>query len=97
MKHTLGLASGFFADPTPEKWRAALAAGFTDAELDFPWKLPPQEMFGNALRTYAILQEAGIRVSSAHLPFGPPCCAAWTQRTTRAATSSNSARTKHPP
>ena len=71
MTHTLGLASGFFKEPTPDKWRAAIAAGFTDAELDFPWTLPPDAMFADALHTYAILREAGVRVSSAHLPFGP--------------------------
>ncbi|MCL1951250.1 MAG: sugar phosphate isomerase/epimerase [Oscillospiraceae bacterium] len=71
MPHTLGLASGFFKHPTADSWRAALAAGFTDAELGFPWTLPPDEMFADALRSYAILREAGVRVSSAHLPFGP--------------------------
>jgi len=70
MHHALGLASGFFKEPAVEKWRAALAAGFTDAELGFPWTLPPDEMFGTALRDYAMLQEAGVKVSSAHLPFG---------------------------
>ena len=71
MKHALGLASSFFKEPTVEKWRAALAAGFTDAELGFPWILPPDEMFGDARRNYEMLREAGVRVSSAHLPFGP--------------------------
>ena len=68
--YTLGLSSGFFKEPTAEKWRAAVAAGFTDAELDFPWKLPPEPMFDHAVRSYALLREAGASVSSAHLPFG---------------------------
>jgi len=71
MKDFLGLASGFFKSPTPEKWRAAVAAGFTDAELNFPWTLPPGDMFDHAVRNDGILREAGVRVSSAHLPFGP--------------------------
>jgi len=66
----LGLASGFFKEPTVEKWRGALAAGFTDAELGFPWTLPPDEMLDDARYNYKILREAGINVSSAHLPFG---------------------------
>jgi len=66
----LGLASGFFKEPTAEKWRAAIAAGFTDAELGFQWKLPPGDMLKDARRNYALLREAGARVSSAHLPFG---------------------------
>ena len=70
MKHTLGLASGFFKQPTAEKWRAAVDAGFTEAELGFPWKFPPEDMLADALRNHAILREAGVRVSSAHLPFG---------------------------
>jgi len=65
-----GLASGFFTEPTAEKWRAAIMAGFTDAELGFQWKLPPGDMLEDALRSHAILREAGVRVSSAHLPFG---------------------------
>lgn len=69
-KHTLGLASGFFTQPTTEKWRAAVEAGFTDAELDFPWQMAPDAMFDHAVRTYAMLREAGVNVSSAHLPFG---------------------------
>jgi len=71
-KHTLGLASGFFKQPTTEKWRVAVEAGFTDAELDFPWQMAPDAMFAHALRTYAMLREAGVNVSSAHLPFGCP-------------------------
>ena len=67
---TLGLSSGFFKNPTPVLWRGAVEAGFTDAELGFPWTLRPGEMFDAALRDYAILREAGVSVSSAHLPFG---------------------------
>ena len=70
MNHILGLSSGFFKTPTVEKWRAAAAAGFTDAELGFHWKFPPEEMLEDARRNYGILLEAGIHVSSAHLPFG---------------------------
>ena len=70
MNYTLGLASGFFKEPTAEKWRAAAATGFTDAELDFPWTLPFEDMPGHALQRYAILREAGVAVSSVHLPFG---------------------------
>ena len=69
-KHTLGLSSGFFKRPTAEQWRVAVEAGFTDAELDFPWKMPPDAMFGHAVRSCALLREAGVSVSSAHLPFG---------------------------
>ena len=71
-KHTLGLASGFFRQPTAEKWRAAAAVGFTDAELDFPWQMAPDAMFDQAVHTCAMLREAGVNVSSAHLPFGCP-------------------------
>jgi len=70
MTHALGLSSGFFKEPTPETWHAALAAGFTEAELGFPWKFPPEDMLEDARRKYAILREAGVNVSSAHLPFG---------------------------
>ena len=71
-RYKLGLSSGFFKQnpPTPALWRGALAAGFTDVELDFPWKLPPAAMFEDARRKYGILREAGLSVSSAHLPFG---------------------------
>jgi len=71
MTHLLGLAGGFFKEPTADKWRAAVAAGFTEAELGFQWKLPPREMFEDALLHYDILREAGVNVSSVHLPFGP--------------------------
>jgi len=70
MNHPLGLSSGFFKEPTPEKWRAAVAAGFTEAELGFPWKFPPEDMLADVRRKHAILREAGVSVSSAHLPFG---------------------------
>jgi len=70
MRHILGLASGFFREPTPEKWRGALAAGFTDAELGFRLRLSLDEMYDDALRNHKILREAGINVSSSHLPFG---------------------------
>jgi len=70
MTHTLGLSSGFFKEPTADKWRAAVAAGFTDAELGFPWKFPPEAMLEDVRRNHAILQEAGVNIFSAHLPFG---------------------------
>ena len=71
-KRALGLASGFFKQPTTEKWRAAVEAGFTDAELGFPWLMQPDAMFDHAVRNYGMLREAGVNVSSAHLPFGWP-------------------------
>ena len=70
MNYTLGLASGFFEEPSAEKWRAAVAAGFTDAELNLPWKLPPDAMLEHAICNHAILREAGVAVTSVHLPFG---------------------------
>jgi sugar phosphate isomerase/epimerase len=68
--HLLGLASGFFRKPDADRWREALAAGFTETELDFPWTLAPEPMAEDAKRNAAILREAGIHLSSAHLPFG---------------------------
>ena len=70
MEHTLGLSSGFFREPTADNWRAAVDAGFTEAELGFPWKFPPEDMLEAVQRNHAILREAGVSVSSAHLPFG---------------------------
>jgi len=70
MNYTLGLASGFFKEPTVENWRVAAATGFTDAELDFPWRLQPDAMLEYALHSYSTLREAGVAVTSVHLPFG---------------------------
>jgi len=70
MTHTLGLASGFFKEPTADKWREAVDAGFTDAELGFPWKFPLEDMLAFVQGRHAMLREAGVCVSSVHLPFG---------------------------
>jgi len=70
MTHALGLSSGFFKEPAADKWRAAVDAGFTEAELGFPWRFPLADMLEDVRLKYAVLREAGVSVSSAHLPFG---------------------------
>jgi len=70
MKNLLGLSSGFFVEPTKDKWRAAVKAGLTEAELAFEWKLQDGDAFEKAKRDYVLLTESGVNISSCHLPFG---------------------------
>lgn len=72
MTHLLALTQGFFGDPTVAKWREALRAGITDAELYVDSKLAKDT--GNYLIAaeagYALITAAEVRVSSLHLPYG---------------------------
>ena len=69
MKRLFGVASGFFAEPTSEKWRSAVEAGLTEAELGFSYGLSDGDMAEKAERDYKMLVGSGVSVSSCHLPF----------------------------
>jgi sugar phosphate isomerase/epimerase len=72
MTNKLGLRSIFFGNPTVEKWRSAREAGFTDVEINIDVQLArdPGKYFEECEKQYQILIEAGITVSSFHLPYG---------------------------
>ena len=42
-KNLLGVTSGFFAEPSKEKWQSAVEAGLTEAELGFKWEFSDDE------------------------------------------------------
>ncbi|MDR0451093.1 MAG: sugar phosphate isomerase/epimerase, partial [Treponema sp.] len=72
MENLLGLSSGFFKEPSVEKWKTACAAGFTEVEL-----CPGSHLAVNipayletAETEYSMISRAGLRISSFHLPYG---------------------------
>jgi sugar phosphate isomerase/epimerase len=74
MDNLLGLNSGFFEEPTVEKWQAVRGVGITEVELGPDWKLAEDldKYMKQAETGYSILTKAGINISSFHLPFGNP-------------------------
>ena len=72
MKNLLGLSFGFFTEPSVEKWKSALDAGFTEAEIgigDVQMARNLDKYLETAESQYKILIAAGINASSFHLPF----------------------------
>ena len=75
MDNPLGTSSIFYTEHTVEKWREALGAGFTEVELSVSSALIEkhdnlQKYFNEAENQYKIIREAGLNISSFHLPFG---------------------------
>ena len=70
IKNLLGVASGFFADFTKEKWQSAVKAGLTEVEFGLWGFQPDNDTFGNSDEKCALIKESGVNVSSCHLPFG---------------------------
>ena len=72
MTNLYGLNANFFKEPSVDKWKTALNAGFTEAEMaindhkdrDIKKYLAPAEV------QYDLLVKAGINPSSFHLPYG---------------------------
>lgn len=70
MKNKLGTFAGFYVEPTKEKWEAAAAAGLTEVELAIDGKTPLHSALSEAESRFDFLTDAGMNVSSVHLPFG---------------------------
>ena len=72
MKNPLALSSAFFTEHTVTKWQSVLKAGITEAEISVNSGMT--ENLDNYLdeveKQYGIITEAGMKVSSFHLPFG---------------------------
>ncbi|MDL2233827.1 sugar phosphate isomerase/epimerase, partial [Ruminococcaceae bacterium OttesenSCG-928-L11] len=69
MDNILAATSGFFKEPTAANWARAREAGLTDTELCLSREWPIANILDQANAMFAMFQEAGIRVSSTHLPF----------------------------
>ena len=67
----LGLTSKFFVESSEACWADARSAGFETAELVFPPDMQSGPMFEEAERRRAHILSAGLRILSAHTPFGP--------------------------
>jgi sugar phosphate isomerase/epimerase len=67
------LYSRFFKEPTVEKWRSAVKAGISEAELSvrFAQYGSAEKFLEIAGEYFEMLTEGGLHVSSIHLPFGP--------------------------
>lgn len=70
MKNKLGTFAGFFKEGTKEKWMEAVQAGLTEVELGIDGKTSVLEAHTMADERYLFLTDAGVNVSSVHLPFG---------------------------
>lgn len=70
MNHKLGVNNGFFKEPSLEKWQSLRDAGFTEIELGISGQLPLEQALLRAEEQYTKLTEAGLNISSVHLPFG---------------------------
>lgn len=71
MNNHLALASIFYPDPSPARWKAAAAAGFQDAEIDIIDDEADTETILAVLeRSYEDLKAGGLAPTSLHLPFG---------------------------
>lgn len=70
MKNCLALATCFYPESSPEIWKTAAAAGFTDAEIDTNNNLTTAEILANSQKIYDDLKAGGLAPTSLHLPFG---------------------------
>ncbi|NJP41568.1 sugar phosphate isomerase/epimerase [Oscillospiraceae bacterium HV4-5-C5C] len=70
MANVMGLATCFFREPTVQKWQAAAAAGFTEAEIDVDGRQSVEDICCSAQRQDDCLRAGGLQPSSLHLPFG---------------------------
>lgn len=70
MNNKLGTYAGFFAEASKEKWEEAAAAGLTEVELGIDGKTPLHSALAEAESHFDFLTDAGMNVSSVHLPFG---------------------------
>ncbi|MCI8601130.1 MAG: sugar phosphate isomerase/epimerase [Oscillospiraceae bacterium] len=69
MENRLGLATCFYPDSTPERWRTAAEAGFCDAEIDTLGRLGVEEICAMSEKIYQDLKAGGLAPTSFHLPF----------------------------
>lgn len=69
MKNHLGLATCFYPDSTPERWKTVREAGFLDAELDVNSNLSTDEIMTASQKIFDDLTAGGLAVTSFHLPF----------------------------
>lgn len=65
-----GLATCFYPQPSADRWRAAAAAGFTEAEIDTDKTQSTEQILAHSQLLFDQLQQAGLRPTSFHLPFG---------------------------
>ena len=65
-----GLATCFYPQPSADRWRAAAAAGFTEAEIDTDKTQSTEQILAHSQLLFDQLQRAGLRPTSFHLPFG---------------------------
>lgn len=70
MEKCFGLATCFYPDSSPERWRIAAEGGFTDAEIDVSNNLDTEAFCAAAQKIYEDLLAGGLRPTSLHLPFG---------------------------
>lgn len=69
MENRLGLATCFYPDSAPERWKTAAEAGFSDAEIDTVGRLSAEEICVMSEKIYRDLRAGGLDPSSFHLPF----------------------------
>lgn len=69
MENRLGLATCFYPDSSPERWKTAVEGGFQDAEIDVRSNLSTEEICAMSEKIYADLQAGGLAPTSFHLPF----------------------------
>lgn len=64
-----GLSSDFYREMTVEHWMEAKAAGFDHVELGMLASLDPERRIERCEEQFELLKQAGMDVSSVHLPF----------------------------
>lgn len=69
MKNRYGLATCFYPDSTPERWKTAAEDGFRHAEVDTDASLPTEEIIAMSEKIYQDLTAGGLAPTSLHLPF----------------------------
>ena len=70
MKNCLGLATCFYPDSSPERWKTAADGGFSHGEIDTNNSLDTNAICQESQKVYDDLKAGGIQPTSLHLPFG---------------------------
>lgn len=70
MSYCFALATCFYPDSSPARWKTAAEAGFSDAEIDVHNDLTTEEICKESQKVYEDLIAGGLKPTSLHLPFG---------------------------